>query len=121
MSYAEPIKVDMIVEGDYVVPMTTKEALQRDASVVVDAGQIVTVGDRESIAEKYSAEIVLTGKDRIVLPGIVNGHTHAAMTLFRGMADDLELMEWAHQLHFSTGTKVCRRRIRSSRHRARLP
>ena len=94
VSSAEPIKVDMIVEGDYVVPMTTKEDLQRDASVVVDAGQIVTVGDRESIAEKYSAEIVLSGKDRIVLPGIVNGHTHAAMTLFRGMADDLELMEW---------------------------
>lgn len=94
VSAAELIEVDMIIEGDYVVPMTAKEDLQLDASVVIDAGQIVTVGDRESIAEKYRSETILSGKDRIVLPGIVNGHTHAAMTLFRGMADDLELMEW---------------------------
>ena len=90
----ELIVVDMIIEGDYVVPMTSKDALQQDASVVVDEGQIVAIGDRRSIAKKYQAKTVLSGKDRIVLPGIVNGHTHAAMTLFRGMADDLDLMEW---------------------------
>lgn len=97
---AEPIQVDMIVEGDYVVPMTSKEDLRRNASVVVDAGQIVTIGERATIAERYKATTVLTGKDRIVLPGIVNGHTHAAMTLFRGIADDLELMEWLNNYIF---------------------
>jgi len=82
----------MIVYGDYLVTMNTD--IIYDGAVAVQGNTIVATGTRAEIDQKYSTKKVVPGKDRILMPGLINGHNHSAMVLFRGMADDLNLMEW---------------------------
>ncbi len=86
--------VDMIVHGRYVVTMDDARGVIEGGAVAVKDGAIVAVGTDAEIAGAYSSENEIAGEDRVLMPGLVNGHTHTAMTLFRGMADDLELMTW---------------------------
>ncbi len=87
-------QVDLIVLGDYVVTMDASSSVLENAAVAIDAGLILAVGGADDITAMYSAEETLAGENRIVMPGLINGHSHAAMTLLRGVADDLTLMDW---------------------------
>lgn len=91
---------DLVVYGDYVLTMDPAQPEIRDGAVVVDEGRIVAVGPRQQIDERYLARHSIPGDGRILMPGLVNGHTHTAMTLFRGMVDDLDLMTWLNQYVF---------------------
>src|SRR6186713_3318200 len=82
--------IDLIVAGDYVVIMDESGQVVKDGAVAVDGGRIVAVGPRTDIASKFRARRALDGAGKVVLPGLINGHTHAAMTLLRGIADDIE-------------------------------
>ncbi len=98
---AQP-SVDLIVAGDYVVTMEGNTDVVKDGAVAVDGGMIVAVGRYQELAAKYHAREVIDGDDRVVLPGLINGHTHAAMTLLRGIADDRELIDWLNNYIFPT-------------------
>ena len=86
--------IDLVVSADYVVTMDEKNTMLKKGAVAVDNGVIIAVDEQASIDGKYSPAKRITGENRVLMPGLVNGHTHAAMVLFRGIADDLELMEW---------------------------
>ena len=86
--------IDLIVNGDYVVTMNEALTVIENGAVAIDDGLIVAVGPAGEINSVYSARESLDGTQQIVLPGLVNGHSHAAMTLLRGVADDLALMDW---------------------------
>ncbi|MDH4316700.1 MAG: amidohydrolase family protein, partial [Gammaproteobacteria bacterium] len=92
--------VDLIVNGDYVVTMDSQATVLRDAAVAVNQGLIVAVGPAGEIAGRFNANEILDGRNRVVLPGLINGHSHAAMTLLRGVADDLALMDWLNNYIF---------------------
>jgi 5-methylthioadenosine/S-adenosylhomocysteine deaminase len=92
--------IDLIVTGDYVVTMDSKKVVHRGAAVAIDEGLIIAIGSIAEIETKYNAKETLSGKNRVVLPGLVNGHSHAAMTLLRGVADDLALMDWLNNYIF---------------------
>jgi len=62
----------------------------KNGTVVIEGGKITEIGEKT----KEHAETVIDAKGSVVMPGLVNTHTHAAMTLFRGYADDLQLAEW---------------------------
>lgn len=85
---------DLIVYGDWVLPMDSAGSEIQDGAVVLAGDTIVAIGTRASIDARWRAPRTIDGTNRVVLPGLINGHTHAAMTLLRGVADDLELMEW---------------------------
>ena len=87
-------RIDLIINGDYVVSMDDAMTVHRNAAVAVDKGVILAIGSADDIAANYSAVETLAGKNRVVMPGLINGHSHAAMTLLRGLADDLALMDW---------------------------
>ena len=86
--------IDLIVAGDYVVTMDPELTVIANGAVAVDEGIIIDVGTAADIESRYSARDTLPGADRVVMPGLVNGHQHAAMTLLRGIADDRALMDW---------------------------
>ena len=86
--------IDLIVVGDTVIVMDDANTLIRNGAVAVDDGFIVAVGTRAAITGDYRATEVLDGAGKVVLPGLINTHTHAAMSLLRGIADDKELMDW---------------------------
>lgn len=96
----KPFTADLIVKAQWLLTMDPDKTLIENGAVAVKDGRIVALGDEKSITDKYSAAKTIPGKNRVLLPGLVNGHTHAAMTLFRGMADDLELMDWLQKYIF---------------------
>ncbi|TNE56584.1 MAG: amidohydrolase [Alphaproteobacteria bacterium] len=89
-----PQSVDMIVEGDYLVTMDAEGTIIQDGAIAVKNGEILATGTRQDIHAQYTSENVIPGTNRVLMPGLINGHTHTAMTLFRGMADDYDLMTW---------------------------
>jgi len=93
-------QIDLIILGDYVVSMDASASVYQDGAVAVDDGLILAVGPAAEITAEYSAAETLSGKNRIVMPGLINGHSHAAMTLLRGVADDLGLMDWLNNYIF---------------------
>ena len=92
--------IDLIIYGDTVITMNANRDIIDDGAVAIDDGIILAVGSRANIDERYTARDTLAGQHRIVMPGLVNGHSHAAMTLLRGVADDLELMTWLNNYIF---------------------
>ncbi len=92
--------IDLIVKGEQVVTMDEAMTIIDDGAVAIDQGVIVAVGTAADIEAEYSAKEILGGENRIVMPGLINGHSHAAMTLLRGVADDLALMDWLQNYIF---------------------
>ena len=90
-------KADYILRGDYLLTMEGDLSVIEDGAVAVSGETIVDAGSYTDISQKYSAKNEIGGKDRVIFPGLVNTHTHAAMVYFRGLADDLPLMEWLEQ------------------------
>jgi len=87
-------KVDVIVRGEYVLPIDAGLTVIHDGAVAVSEGRIADVGTFERIISAFESGTIIGGKGRVVIPGLVNTHTHAAMVYFRGLADDLPLKEW---------------------------
>jgi 5-methylthioadenosine/S-adenosylhomocysteine deaminase len=92
--------IDLIVQGDYVITMDAQLSVIRNGAVAIDEGVIIAIGPADEINAEYAATETLPKNNRIVLPGLINGHSHAAMTLLRGVADDLELMTWLNDYIF---------------------
>ncbi|MDQ7048443.1 MAG: amidohydrolase [Enterobacterales bacterium] len=92
--------VDLIVEADYLITMQADEPPLEKTAVVIDNSKIIAIGETKSIHQKFHARQIISGKNRVLMPGLINTHTHTAMTLFRGMADDMELMPWLNQFIF---------------------
>jgi 5-methylthioadenosine/S-adenosylhomocysteine deaminase len=88
------IEADLIVKADYVLPMDEDHSVIRDGAVAVIGGKVAFVGSAEEVSAAYSAGRVLGGEDTLLLPGLINTHTHSPMVYFRGLADDLPLKEW---------------------------
>jgi 5-methylthioadenosine/S-adenosylhomocysteine deaminase len=88
--------VEHILRGEYVITMGPLDVID-DGALAVKDGRIISVGPYEEISRAYNAEHVTEGSGRAILPGLINTHTHAAMALMRGMADDLPLKEWLNR------------------------
>jgi 5-methylthioadenosine/S-adenosylhomocysteine deaminase len=81
---------DIIIKNAYVLTMDPDAGDLKNGTVVIEDGKITEIGEKT----KESADTVIDAKGSVVMPGLANTHTHAAMTLFRGYADDLQLAEW---------------------------
>ncbi len=63
-------------------------------AISVDKGCILDIGNEDEILKKYTSDKIIKVNDSVIMPGLINTHTHAAMVYFRGIADDLPLNEW---------------------------
>ena len=85
--------MNLLVDGATIV--TCKKRIIRDGAVVVEGQEIVAVGKSSDIRRKYGRGYErIDAKGKVVIPGLINTHQHAAMSLLRGYADDLPLQEW---------------------------
>lgn len=93
-----------VIEARWVLPIEPWQVLER-AGVAVADGRIVAVGQQSQLRRDYphAPRIVLT--DHVLMPGLVNAHTHAAMTLLRGYADDVALMTWLRERVWPTESR----------------
>ena len=90
--------VDIVISGGIVMPIAGDDI--ENGSVAIEKGAIVAVGPAADIAAKYKARTIIDARGKAVLPGFVNAHTHVAMSLFRGIADDRDLMDWLQNFIF---------------------
>ncbi len=88
------MNVDSLLSAKWIVPVEPDDAVLEDHTLVVDDGKILDLLPADEAAEKYQAAENHEFGDHALIPGLINSHTHAAMTLFRGLADDLPLMDW---------------------------
>src|SRR5258708_4602944 len=96
---------DAIYTARYVVTMDPARRLIENGAVAVRGDRIVAVGPRAEIDKQYQAKQRLDRPDAILMPGLINTHTHAAMSLLRGIADDLTLQEWLEKYIFPAEAK----------------
>ncbi|MEN2986484.1 MAG: amidohydrolase [Thermodesulfovibrionaceae bacterium] len=87
--------MEFIVRGQYVITMNEKDEIIEDGAVFVKDGVISDIGTFPEILKRYKTTTQIYGNSySAVMPGFINTHTHAAMALFRGIADDLPLKKW---------------------------
>jgi 5-methylthioadenosine/S-adenosylhomocysteine deaminase len=87
-------KVDTLIKTRWVAPVAPASGVLADHAVAIRQGRIVDLLPSEDALERYDAAEVVDRPGHLLIPGLVNAHTHAAMTLLRGLADDLTLMDW---------------------------
>lgn len=87
-------RVDLIILGGTIVTMDDERHLVENGAIAIAQGRIAAVGPRAQIQQKYQSRETVDASARIIVPGLINGHTHIPMTLFRGLADDLDLQDW---------------------------
>lgn len=97
--------IDLLVRGGTIVTMDGKRRVIQDGAVAVNKGRIIAVGSRAEIEPKYVARETVEAGGKLIIPGLINGHTHVPMTLFRGLADDLDLQEWLTKYIFPAEAK----------------
>jgi len=85
---------NVIIEADYLVSCNERDQVIKDAAVYISKSNIVAVGTKKEIEKNYSASQIIDGKNKILIPGLVNTHSHSVQTLLRGQADDLALLDW---------------------------
>src|SRR6266542_4978922 len=91
---AKKDSADLLVVNGRIVTMDEKFSLFDPGALAVKDGKILAVGPSAEVSGRYTARATYDAKRNIILPGLVNTHTHAAMTLLRGIADDLPLDRW---------------------------
>jgi 5-methylthioadenosine/S-adenosylhomocysteine deaminase len=76
-----------------------------DGGIAVVNGRIVAIGPRAEIESRYTSRQRINATGKVITPGLINGHTHVPMVLFRGLADDLDLQEWLTKYIFPAEAK----------------
>ncbi len=89
--------IDYIITADHLLTMDSDLTVIENGAVAVSGARIVAVGSEVELSRKYTAAETIRGAGKVVFPGMVNTHTHAAMVYFRGLADDLPLKVWLEE------------------------
>ena len=103
---AERRQVSLLVTNATVVTMDAASRVIARGAVAIDGRDIVGVDTMDAIAGRFTGRETIDAAGRIVMPGLINTHTHAPMVLFRGLADDLALMEWLQKYIFPAEGKT---------------
>lgn len=89
--------VDTILHARWILPVSESDPLLHEHCVVIDDGRITDILPSTKVADLYNANIENTYSQHMLMPGLINAHTHSPMSLFRGMADDLPLDVWLNE------------------------
>jgi 5-methylthioadenosine/S-adenosylhomocysteine deaminase len=86
--------VDTLIHARWIIPVEPESVTYEHHSLVIDSGKIIDLLPTELAKQQYQGKTTENLENHALLPGLINCHTHAAMTLMRGIADDLPLMDW---------------------------
>ena len=86
--------IDTLLQARWIIPVNPARDCLEHYSIAIDDGRIIDILPSAQASRQYSAHTLLDYPRHALLPGMINTHTHAAMSLFRGLADDLALMDW---------------------------
>ena len=98
-------KVDWILRARYIVTMNSTQQIIENGAIAVKGMRIAAVDTQAAIAQEFTADHVLDKPNAVVMPGLIDTHTHAPMSLFRAIADDRRLEDWLHNYIFPAESK----------------
>jgi 5-methylthioadenosine/S-adenosylhomocysteine deaminase len=98
-------EADIIISGGTILTLDENDTKIQNGALVIKGDTIIAVGKAEEIEKSFSGRRIIDAQNCVVMPGLINSHTHAAMTCFRGLADDLELMDWLNNYIFPAEAK----------------
>ncbi|CAN5492812.1 hypothetical protein BH10ACI2_BH10ACI2_08830 [soil metagenome] len=92
--YVAPWVCDLLITGGTIVTMDGDRRVIEDGAIAVKDDKIVKIGPRAAVTYHLTAKKTINAAGKVIIPGLINTHTHAAMSLFRGISDDLDLNDW---------------------------
>jgi len=98
--------VSIVITGGIVVTVDAQFRVLSPGAVAIDGQKIVAVDSPENIAKRYRGAQVIQAGGHVVMPGLINTHTHAPMVMYRGLADDMALMDWLQKYIFPAEAKT---------------
>jgi 5-methylthioadenosine/S-adenosylhomocysteine deaminase len=91
------MKADLIIQARWIIPVEPESVTYEDYALVIHQGKIIDLLPAKEVLEKYQTTTFKKLTNHLLMPGLINSHTHASMSLMRGIADDLPLMEWLQE------------------------
>ena len=88
------IHVQTLVHAKHIIPMDSEKRALVDCSIAIQDGRILEILSSAEVDNKYTSDANHTYNHHIIIPGLINAHTHAGMSLLRGLTHDLQLMDW---------------------------
>ncbi len=95
----------MIIKNAIIITLNSKFDIIENGSIVIKDTDIIAIGKTEDIEKQFVAHKKICADNKIVMPGLVNTHNHLSMTMFRGLADDIELQAWLNKYMFPAEAK----------------
>ncbi|MFZ1701622.1 MAG: amidohydrolase [Pyrinomonadaceae bacterium] len=99
------ITVDLLIVGGTIVTMNAKREIIENGAIGIANGSIKIMGTRSIVARNVRARRTINAAGKVIIPGLINTHTHVPMVLFRGISDDLDLNEWLTKFIFPAEAK----------------
>ncbi len=103
--FVAPWTCDLLIVGGTVVTMDKDRRVIEDGAVAIKDGKVAMVGQRGAVTYHLTAKKTINAAGKVIIPGLINTHTHAAMSLFRGISDDLDLQDWLTKFIFPAEAK----------------
>ena len=97
MTPSSTLAIDTLIEARWIVPVDTPNKTLTDHTIAIQDGKIIAILPTSDALSRFSPRHHFVLNHHLVIPGLINAHTHAAMTLMRGIADDLPLLEWLRE------------------------
>jgi len=101
-----PQPIDLLITGGTVITIDSSRRVLTPGAVAIRGTDIVAVGAPDALGHDYTPARVIDATGRVVMPGLINTHGHAPMVMYRGLADDLALMDWLQQYIFPAEAKT---------------
>ncbi|MGQ9564950.1 MAG: amidohydrolase [Candidatus Bathyarchaeales archaeon] len=96
--------MEIVIRGGVVLPMTGRNVI--DEGLVAIKNDVIVYVGKASKSPKFSAEKIIEGKGKAIMPGLVNCHVHVSMTLFRGLAEDQSFLRWLEEIIWPLEVKL---------------
>jgi 5-methylthioadenosine/S-adenosylhomocysteine deaminase len=88
------MKIDSILHPSWIASVDDKNTVHHNYSVAIHEGRIHDIRPKQDILDNYASDVIINLDEQLLVPGLINTHTHTPMSLMRGLADDLPLMDW---------------------------
>ena len=89
--------IDQLLCARWVIPVEPRDTILEHHAIAIQDGKILDILPVDTAEARYQADRTLRLDTHVLIPGLINTHTHAAMSLFRGLADDMPLMQWLNE------------------------
>lgn len=99
------VDVDLLIVGGTIVKMNAEREIIENGAIAIRDGKLYMIGTRNIVVKNTRPKRTINATGKVIIPGLINTHTHIPMTLFRGISDDLDLQDWLTKFIFPAEAK----------------